>query len=367
MHDLDHSTAHAETARRRILHVDMDAFFVAVELRRHPELKGLPVIVGGRGDPRERGVVSTASYEARRFGVYSGMPLRTARTRCPQAHFLPVDYETYAAVSGQIKRILAGFSPVMEDAGIDEAFLDISAMPGSPADIAHAIKKCIYEETGLSCSIGIAPNKLLAKMASDLDKPDGLTIIGAGDIEQRLWPLAVRKLWGVGPKTEQRLAKLGINTIGALARAVVQTLVEHFGKAHGQYLSQAARGIDDSPLVTHWEPKSLSRETTFQRDTNDWARIRNTLLILTRELVAQLRDQGYVARGVTVKLRFADFDTHTHAVTLAAATDDPEPIEHAALQCLKRFALIKKVRLVGVRLGGLTHTHADAASQASGK
>jgi DNA polymerase-4 len=367
MHDLTHSTAHTEPTRRCILHVDMDAFFVAVELRRHPELKGLPVIVGGRGDPRERGVVSTASYEARRFGVYSGMPLRTAQHRCPQAHFLPVDYQTYAAVSGQIKHILSEFSPAMEDAGIDEAFLDISAQPGAPLDIARAIKQRIHAETGLSCSIGIAPNKLLAKMASDLDKPDGLTIIDAGDIEQRLWPLAVRKLWGVGPKTEQRLAGLGIHTIGELARAVVQTLVEHFGKAHGQYLHQAAHGLDDSPLVTHWEPKSLTRETTFQRDTNDWARIRTTLLMLTRELLAQLRDQGYVARGVTVKLRFADFDTHTHAVTLAAATDEPEPIEHAALQCLKRFALIKKVRLVGVRLGGLTRTEATMATQASGK
>ena len=365
MHSLNHSNAPAEPARRCILHVDMDAFFVAVELKRHPELKGLPVIVGGRGDPRERGVVSTASYEARRFGVYSGMPLRTALSRCPQAHFLPVDYETYAAVSGRIKRILAEFSPVMEDAGIDEAFLDISGMPGSPAAIGRAIKQRIREETGLSCSIGIAPNKLLAKMASDLEKPDGLTVIGAGDIEQRLWPLAVRKLWGVGPKTEQRLAGLGITTIGKLARAAAQSLVEHFGPAHGRYLSRAARGIDDSPLVTHWEPKSLSHETTFQRDTADWARIRSTLQALTRELVAQLRDQGYVARGVTVKLRFADFDTHTHAVTLAAATDDAEPIEHAALQCLKRFALIKKVRLVGVRLGGLTRTEATTAAHAS--
>lgn len=365
MHDLDHSTARAEPARRRILHVDMDAFFVAVELKRHPELKGLPVIVGGRGDPRERGVVSTASYEARRFGVYSGMPLRTALRLCPQAHFLPVDYETYAAVSGQIKRILAAFTPVMEDAGIDEAFLDISAQPGSPLDIARAIKQRIRAETGLSCSIGVAPNKLLAKMASDLEKPDGLTLLGAGDIEQRLWPLAVRKLWGVGPKTEQRLAGLGITTIGELAQTSAQILVEHFGPAHGQYLHQAARGIDDSPLITHWEPKSLSHEITFQRDTDDWARIRTTLRALTRELVAQLREQGYVARGVTVKLRFADFDTHTHAVTLVAATDEPEPIELAALQCLKRFALIKKVRLVGVRLGGLTRTEAATATHAS--
>jgi DNA polymerase-4 len=360
----DHATAPAEPWRRCILHVDMDAFFVAVELKRHPELRGLPVIVGGRGDPRERGVVSTASYEARRFGVYSGMPLRTALHRCPQAQFLPVDYETYAAVSGRIKRILAEFSPVMEDAGIDEAFLDISALPGAPLDIARAIKRRIREETGLTCSIGIAPNKLLAKMASDLEKPDGLTVLGADDVGPRLWPLSVRKLWGVGPKTEQRLAGLGVTTIGELARAPAPTLIGHFGPAHGRYLHQAARGIDDSPLVTHWEPKSLSRETTFQRDTGDWARVRSVLRTLTRELVSQLRDQRHAARTVTVKLRFADFETHTHAVTLAAATDDLEPIAHAAFQCLKRFALIKKVRLVGVRLGGLTHTHAGAAAHA---
>jgi DNA polymerase-4 len=365
MRNLNDSTVPAERPRRCILHVDMDAFFVAVELRRHPELKGQPVIVGGRGDPSERGVVSTASYEARRFGVHSGMPLRTALRLCPQARFLPLDYETYSAVSGQIKRILAEFTPVMEDAGIDEAFLDISATPGSPMDIARAIKRRIREETELSCSIGIASNKLLAKMASDLEKPDGLTLIGAGDIERRLWPLAVRKLWGVGPKTEQRLARLGIATIGELARAPARTLVVHLGTAHGQFLAQAARGIDDSPLVTHWEPKSLSHETTFQRDTGDRVRIRNTLRTLTRELVAELRDQGYAARAVAVKLRFADFESHTHTVTMAGPTDDPEAIEHAALQCLRRFALVKKVRLVGVRLGGLSHAHAETAPCAS--
>jgi DNA polymerase-4 len=350
---------------RCILHIDMDAFFVAVEQRRHPELEGQPVIVGGRGDPRERGVVSTASYEARRFGVYSGMPLRTALRRCPQSVFLPVDYEAYAAVAAQIKRILMQFTPVMEDAGIDEAFLDISAVPDSPVEIARAIKQRIREETGLTCSIGIAPNKLLAKMASDLEKPDGLTILDKDDIEKRIWPLPVRKLWGVGPKTEQQLAGLGITTIGELAHASVQTLVAHFGEVHGQYLCQAARGIDDSPLITHWEPKSLSRETTFQRDTDDWARVRKTLGALTRELVAHLRDEGYAARHVTVKLRFADFDTHTHAVTLASATDEPEPIAHAMFQCLKRFALIKKVRLVGVRLGGLSRRCVDAAPRDS--
>jgi DNA polymerase-4 len=347
---------HADPATRRILHVDMDAFFVAVELLRHPELKGEPVIVGGRGNPRERGVVSTASYEARRFGVRSGMPLRTALQRCPQARFLAVDYETYVGVSARIKRILAEFSPLIEDAGIDEAFLDISSAADAPEAIARAIKQRIRAETGLTCSIGVAPDKLLAKMASDLDKPDGLTVIGTGDIESRLWPLPVRKLPGVGPKTEQRLTRLGVTTIGELAQAALPTLVAQFGPAHGGYLHDAARGLDDSPLITHWEPKSLSHETTFQRDTGDWARVSNTLLTLTRELVAQLREQRYEARQVSVKLRYADFETHTHAVTLPTATDAAEQIEAAALRCLKRFALIKKVRLVGVRVGGLSRT-----------
>jgi DNA polymerase-4 len=348
----------AARAERRILHVDMDAFFAAIERRRHPELEGRPLIVGGRGDPHERGVVSTASYEARRFGVHSGMPLRTALRCCPQAVFLPVDYQTYAAVSARIKRVLAEFTPIMEDAGIDEAFLDISAGPEPPAEIARAIKRRIRDETGLTCSIGIASNKLLAKMASDLEKPDGLTVLGESDIAKRIWPLPVRKLWGVGPKTEQRLAALGITTIGALAHAAADGLTAAFGPGHARSLHDAAQGIDASPLITHWEPKSLSRETTFQRDTGDWARVRVTLLAITQELAAQLRERGQLARQVTVKLRFADFDTHTHALTLAAATDAPEPIAHAALQCLERFALLKKVRLVGVRLGGLT----DAAT-----
>jgi DNA polymerase IV len=354
-----------QPATRRIMHVDMDAFFVAVELLRRPELRGLPVIVGGRGNPHERGVVSTASYEARRYGVYSSMPLRTALRLCPQARFLPVDYATYVEVSGRIKNILHEYAPVIEDAGIDEAFLDISTASGSPVDLARAIKQRIRDETGLSCSVGVAPNKLLAKLASDLEKPDGLTVIDACDIEPRIWPLPVRKLWGVGPKTEQRLHPLGITTIGELARASAQTLAEHFGPAHGGYLYQAARGIDDSPLITHWEPKSLSRETTFQRDVGDWTRIASTLQALTRELLEHLREQNNVVRNVAVKLRFADFETHTHAITLAAPSDDPELIAHAALDCLKRFALIKKVRLVGVRFAGLRHAHDHSSNKSS--
>jgi len=331
----------------------MDAFFAAVELLRHPELQGRPLIVGGAGDPTRRGVVSTASYEARRFGVHSGMPLRTAYRLCPEAIFLPVDYPAYSAVSEQIKAILREFSPVIEDAGIDEAFLDLSHATDSAVEVARAIKRRIKEQTGLTCSVGIGPNKLLAKMASDMDKPDGLTCITERDIATRIWPLAVRKLWGVGPKTEARLAGLGVTTIGGLVQLPESQLVAHFGQAHGHYLYRAARGIDDTPLSTHWEPRSLSRETTFQRDVGHWPALRATLKLLTQELATRLEEEGCLARNVTVKLRFADFDTHTHAVTLPAPTQDLEPIQEAAMGCLNRFALVKKVRLIGVRMGGL--------------
>lgn len=331
----------------------MDAFFAAVELLRHPDIRGRPLIVGGTGDPTRRGVVSTASYEARRFGVRSGMPLRTAYRLCPEAIFLPVDYPAYSAISEQIKAILREFSPLLEEAGIDEAFLDLSHAPDSAVQVARAIKGRIKEQTGLTCSAGIAPNKLLAKIASDMDKPDGLTPITEQDIATRIWPLPVRKLWGVGPKTEARLAGLGVATIGELAQLADSHLVAHFGQAHGLYLCRAAHGIDDTPLITHWEPKSLSRETTFQRDVGHWPTLAATLRRLTKELVARLEEAGYLAHNVTVKLRFSDFDTHTHAITLPAPTRELESIQEAAVGCLNRFALVKRVRLIGVRVGGL--------------
>jgi DNA polymerase-4 len=338
---------------RRILHIDMDAFFAAVELLRHPELRGKPVIVGGRGDPHARGVVSTASYEARRFGIHSGMPLRTACQHCPEATFLPVDYPEYARISRQIKAILHRFSPVLEDVGIDEAFLDISAAREDPRAIAQAIKSSLRKHTGLTCSIGIAPNKLLAKLASDMDKPNGLTVLSADELKRRVWPLPVRKLWGVGVKTEAKLANLGVTTVGELASLREETLIAHFGTAQGRYLHRAARGIDERPLVTHWEPKSFSHETTFQRDTGDWTTIEAVLRTLTEELVARLRDGGYRASSVTVKLRYANFETHTRSLRLPAATDDLAAIHDAAQRCLHQFALEKPVRLVGIRLGDL--------------
>jgi len=334
--------------------MDMDAFFASVEQQRHPELKDKPVVIGGGGDPTKRGVVSTANYEARKYGIHSALPLMTAYKLCSHAVFLPVDYEEYSRVSQVFKAVLHKFSPIMEDVGIDEAFLDLSDIDKDSAQIAQEIKQQIKESTGLSCSIGIAPNKLLAKIASDLEKPDGLTIISEQDIEHRIWILPVRKLWGVGPKTEASLKQMGIDTIGKLAAIPIETLLEHFGNSYGHYLYEASRGIDDSPLVTHWEPKSISRETTFQTDTDNWQTIAKNLAELTKETVTELREREYLCKNVTVKIRFNDFKTHTRATTLKEPIKNQELIRKAAFFCLGNFDLKKKkVRLVGVRLAGL--------------
>ena len=338
---------------RWILHIDMDAFFSSVEQKRHPELAGKPVVVGGEGDPIKRGVVSTASYEARKFGIHSAMPLRTAHRLCPEAVFLPVDYEEYSRVSKEVKAILRQFSPDIEDVGIDEAFLDISSIDRPSEEIAKEIKKRIKDETDLTCSIGLAPNKLLAKIASDMHKPDGLTIISEDDIRSHIWPLSVRKLWGVGPKTEAYLKEMGIRTIGDLASLSLDRLIEEFGQSYGNYLHEASRGIDESPLITHWEPKSISRETTFQRDVDNWQMIAKTLVGLTKEVVASMKEEGYQGRTVTVKIRFNDFKTYTRAKTLSGHTDSEEEVRKAAFDCLGRLELRKKVRLIGVRISNL--------------
>lgn len=331
----------------------MDAFFAAVEQTRNPGLIGKPLIIGGSGDPTKRGVVSTASYEARKFGIHSAMPLRTAYKLCPHAVFLPVDYEEYSRVSEKIKSVLGEFSPIMEDVGIDEAFLDISQIDKSAEEIAKEIKTKIKQETGLTCSIGIAPNKLLAKIASDMQKPDGLTILTEGEIDSRIWPLPVRKLWGVGPKTEAYLKEMSIETIGELAAVPLDKLIERFGQSYGRYLYEASRGMDESPLITHWEPKSTSREITFQSDISKWQDIARTLAELTREVSNDLKQAGYRGKTITVKVRFSDFETHTRAKTIDKPTNSADEIRAAAFDCLKRFELKKKVRLVGIRVGGL--------------
>jgi DNA polymerase-4 len=334
---------------RRILHIDMDAFFAAVEQKRRPELEGKPVVIGGQGDPSKRGVVSTANYEARRYGVHSGMPMKTAYKLCPQAVYLPVDYQAYSAASILFKEVLKTISPIMEDVGIDEAYLDLSDMQDTNVTIVNRIKTGIKENTGLTCSIGIASNKLLAKIASDMQKPDGFTVLMETDVETKLWPLPVRKLYGIGPKTEEHLKKVSIDTIGQLAALSLEKLLEHFGNSYGQYLYEAARGIDESPLVTHWEPKSFSRETTFQEDVKDWQVIARTLADLSKDVVEDMQRHLYKARTITIKIRFSGFETFTRAMTISDYTDSEEEIRKAAFACLKRIELKKKVRLVGVR------------------
>ncbi len=341
---------------RLILHIDMDAFFAAVEQKRQPALLGTPVVIGGSGDPTKRGVVATASYEARKFGIHSAMPLKTAYGLCPQAVFLPVDYEAYSRESQKVKSILRSLTPAIEDVGIDEAFLDISAIDKTSEDISQRIKKEIKDETGLTCSIGIAPNKLLAKIASDMDKPDGLTIIMPEDVLRILNPLPVRKLWGIGPKTEKYLKDMGIETVGALTSLHLETLVDSFGSSYGHYLYHASRGIDESPLITDWEPKSISRETTFQKDITNWQFIAKTLADLTRDVVTDMKDSKFKARTVTVKVRFSDFETVTRATTIPHATDREEEIRKVAFASLKRVELKKRVRLIGMRTSHLERT-----------
>jgi len=339
--------------KRRIIHIDMDAFFAAVEEKKNPALLGKPIVIGGGGDPSKRGVVSTANYEARKYGIHSAMPLRTAYKLCPHAVFLPVDYEAYSAVSQQFKSVLLSITPVIENAGIDEVFLDVSELAETSESIVAMIKTGIKEKTGLTCSIGIAPNKLLAKIASDLRKPDGLTILNETDIESQLWLLPIRKLYGIGPKTEEHLKNIGIDTIGQLASLSLEKLIENFGNSYGQYLYDASRGIDDNPLITHWEPKSISRETTFQEDVKNWQVIARTLAQLAKEVVVDMQDDGYSAKTVTIKIRFSDFHTLTRAKTMAAYTDSEEEIRKAAFACLKRIDLNKRVRLIGVRATNL--------------
>jgi DNA polymerase IV len=338
---------------RQILHMDMDAFFAAVEEKRRPELAGKPIVIGGDGNPHKRGVVATASYEARKYGIHSTMPLKTAYKLCPHAVFLPVDYETYRRVSGKFKKILRSFSPVLEDVGIDEVFLDLSDLDKSVEETAREIKRRIREETGLTCSIGIAPNKLLAKTASDMEKPDGLTLLSGNDIEHRIWPLSVRKLWGVGPKTEAHLKNMGIEIIGGIASLSLDELIHEFGSSYGRYLYEASRGMDDSPLVTHWEPKSVSRETTYEKDVNNWQIIAKTVADLSREVACDMKNQGYRSRTVTLKIRFSDFETRTRSITVDKQTDLPDKIRKTAFECLKKIELKKKVRLVGVRASNL--------------
>ena len=340
--------------RLSIIHVDLDAFFAAVEQRDHPELRGKPVIVGG--DPRSRGVVSTCSYEARKFGVHSAMPLRTALKLCPQGIFVPVDGAKYQRVSREVMAVLRRFTPAVEQVSIDEAFLDVAgseALFGPAPEIAGRIKREVVDATGLTVSVGVATNKLIAKVGSDLRKPDGLVVVQPGDEAAFLAPLEIRRLWGIGPKTADRLHGLGVRTIGELAALPVQTLARALGD-HGATLHDRALGIDSDPVVGGGEAaKSVSHETTFAVDVTDTAEIERTLLALTEGVSARLRSGGLRAGTVAVKIRDSQFRTITRQKSLPEPSDLTDTIWRAALELARPEVPGKKIRLLGVAATGL--------------
>ena len=335
--------------QRTILHIDLDAFFAAVEQRDHPELRGKPVIVGG-GGPNERGVVSTASYEARKFGVHSAMPLRTAGRLCPQGVFLPVDGRKYQAVSREVMAVFRRYSPLIQPISIDEAFLDVTAsraLFGDGETIARRIKDDITREIRLTASVGVAANKLVAKVASDLRKPDGLVVVEPGAEAAFLAPLAISRLWGVGEKTAAALADYGVHTIGDLAALPPDALVRRFGK-HGASLVDRARGIDPDPVAGGEPAKSIGHEHTFDVDTADREVIERTLLGMADGVAGRLRSSGLLAGTITLKLRDTTFTTISRQVTLEVPADLTEPIYDAALELLRRELHGQRIRLVGV-------------------
>ncbi len=346
---------------RRIAHLDMDAFFASVELLRRPELRGRPVVIGGRGDPRSRGVVSTANYEARTFGIHSAMPLRQALERCPHCVFLPVDFDAYRRASRQFKEALREVTDQIEDRGIDEVYLDLTDVAGIDVDrgaaIGRLLKTRVFDATGgLTCSIGIAPNKLLAKMTSEFDKPDGLAILEYDELAQRVWPLPARKINGIGPKADQRLATIGIRTIGELARAEPALLRQHFGPNYSLWLHQVAHGRDDRPIATSSPTRSISRETTFPSDLHirrDWHQVAALLAQLARQVADDVRRKGYRARTIGVKVRYDDFKAATRDQGLRDASDDPVWVRRAAFECLSRLPTERRIRLLGVRASSL--------------
>ena len=371
--------------RRWIAHLDMDAFYASVELLRYPDLAGLPVVIGGgrRHHPvlqpdgsrryttlrgyAGRGVVTTATYAARDYGVHSGQGLMKAAQRAPDAVLLPVDFEQYRRFSRLFKAAVVEVAPLIEDRGIDEIYIDLTDVPGAQDTVGHdpaggvravaqQIRNNVRQATGLSCSIGVTPNKLLSKLASELDKPDGLTVLTEADIPTRIWPLAVRKLNGIGPKAAAKLQGLGLHTLGELAACDKAFLAERFGRAYGRWLFDAARGIDDRPVTTHSDPVSVSRETTFERDlhaVHDRAALTAVFTQLAEGVATDLQRKGLAARTIGIKLRFDDFKTVTRDLTLANPVADAAAVRHAAGLCLKRVDLKRRLRLLGVRAGTL--------------
>jgi DNA polymerase-4 len=372
---------------RFIAHVDMDAFYASVELLRTPELRGRPLVIGGRRsaagvqarwpafpalrDYKGRGVVTTATYEARAFGVHSGMALMKAAKFAPDALLLPADFDEYRRYSRMFKEAVRAMAPRIEDRGIDEIYVDLSELvsPGAssdaPADWARArelaadIQRAVRQATGLSCSIGVAPNKLLSKIASELDKPAGLTVLREADIPARIWPLPVRKMNGIGPKAGARLESFGIRTIGELAQIPPMVLIEHFGEKHGAWMHQAANGHDQRPVITWSETKSISRETTFEDDlhpVHDREQLSRIFTDLCVRLAGDLERKGYAGRTIGLKLRYDNFKTVTRVSTLDEPTRDARAIRRTAGECLRRVPLDRRIRLLGVRIGTLSRS-----------
>ncbi len=343
---------------RRIMHIDLDAFFVSVEQVLRPELRGKPVVVGGK--PDRRGVVAAASYEARAYGVHSAMPLLTASRLCPQAIFIEGNYQRYRQASQKFMAILADFSPYLEPLGIDEAYLDATgfeSLHGSIRQMAEKIKRRVRDELGLCASIGIASSKVVAKVASDASKPDGLLEVPIGGESAFLAPLPVNRLPGIGRKSEPVLKNLNISTIGQLAASPVEVLQRHFG-AYGKLIHDHANGIGDDRVEPPAAAKSISRETTFSRDTRDTAMVQATLRHLSERVGSELRQEGKLARCITLKLRYADFTTITRQQTLSQPTDADQAIFDTGLQLLKTELPRSKqaVRLIGIGVSNLVET-----------
>jgi DNA polymerase-4 len=390
------TTSPEASLQRRIAHLDMDAFYASVELLRYPQLKGLPVVIGGgrrkvddmlgrlRAEhpdydwsedklheipldffPRisgytGRGVITTATYAARQFGVGSAMGVMKAAKLCPDAFMLPVDFDQYRHYSQRFKTIITDIAPVMENRGVDEVYIDFTHVPGGQREggrvLARLIQKAIFDDTGLTCSVGVAPNKLLAKMASEFNKPNGISIVQPEDLQRLIWPLPCRKINGIGPKAEAKLAAQGIHTIGELAQRDRVWLMQHFGKSYGAWLHDAAHGKDDRPVETESEPVSLSRETTFERDLHAVADREELGRIFTRlceQVASDLKRKGYVGKTIGIKLRYDNFQSVTRDQTGAQRTQDAQAIRQTAGQCLKRVDLTRRLRLLGVRVGSL--------------
>jgi DNA polymerase IV (DinB-like DNA polymerase) len=345
---------------RIIFHVDMDQFFAAVEEREHPEIRGKPVVVGS--DPKEgtgRGVVSTCNYEARKYGVKSGIPITRAWRLCPDAVYLPVNYPLYQKVSARIMKILRNYADKFEGWGLDEAFLDVTLLVkdfGEAEKLAQKIKKEIYKKERLTCSIGVGPNKLVAKIGSDFNKPDGLTVVRGEEVKKFLAPLRVNKLLWVGRKTERKLNSMGIKTVGDLANYDASILVEKFGVA-GTQLYLSAQGIDNSEVQEQWTRKSISREVTFEKDTSDSEFIFETLDAIAEDLHRELTASNFTFRTITLKIRYANFETHTRGKTLPFFTDRLRDVLKSARDLVQtNLRPDRNIRLIGVRLSNLFST-----------